>query len=74
MKKLIGNCICVVLFFFFLDVDHFKSLIGFVTVLLLFYILVLWPPDQGLNTVPPGVEGQSPNCLTSREFPALTQL
>ena len=29
--------------FFFLDVDHFKVFIEFITILFLFYVLVFWP-------------------------------
>ena len=30
-------------FFFFFSVDHFKVFMEFITVLLLFYVLVFWP-------------------------------
>ena len=31
------------LFFFFFNVDHFKVFMEFITILLLFYVLVFWP-------------------------------
>ena len=42
--------------FFFFNVGYLKSLIGFVTLLFLFYVLIFWP--RGVEPVPPTLEGE----------------
>ena len=48
----------------FFDVDHFfKVFIEFVTILLLFYVLVfqpggMWDPQPGIEPTPPALEGK----------------
>ena len=38
-----GVCVVVVVLIFCFDVDYFKVFMEFVTILLLFYVLVFWP-------------------------------
>ena len=50
----------VVFFLFFFDVDHFKNLIEFVTISLLFYVLVfLAMRHVGSNPYPPHWKAKS---------------
>ena len=44
--------------FFFFRWTSFKVFIEFVTILLLFYILVFWPPSPGIEPTPPAQEGE----------------
>ena len=49
------------LFFFFLDVDHFLNIfIEFVTILLLFYVLVFGSRAYGILALWPGIESEPP--------------
>ena len=66
-------------FFFFFDVDHFsKVFIEFVIILLLFYVLVFWPPGMwdlvpwpGIEPVPTALEGEVPTTGPPGKSPSL---
>ena len=62
---MLASCCCVTIspnctFFFFFHVDHFKNLIEFVTISLLFYVLVfLAMRHVGSNPYPPHWKAKS---------------
>ena len=52
----------------------FKVFIEFITMLLLFYVLVYWPQDQGSSPHPPWTGRESLNPWPSREVPGMQEI